>query len=373
MTSDIYSMVNLNQSSGARPAMSTSPANLGIQADVGFADSSRQISQPSANAAQTSGVADQVESVRQSASGQPQSAGSSANDSAPTQSSGGSGRKSGTSTSYSSGKGAKEVVPTIRESATDSGPVFGVVAGWDSRMIYHGYDWIQRGVGSTSDSDSAGIWYTRATVEWQGLAGYIGYLQSDQKVNPRGYKRANNFVDEEFYSEVQAGISYTYAVAPGILDATVGYNAYWVTNDAFVGQNYTAEVYARLAYRQIPFITPSVAVFYLHGEQSYIFPEVEGFVYEARIDGNFKLFSFGSGGFVGLNPHVTFNVDGGYWTGGTESFYPISLQYGLNVPVVLNKNLSFNFHVNYFQSLVDQTNVISNPDVWGGVSVAYKF
>lgn len=263
----------------------------------------------------------------------------------------------------------------MRESALDTGPTFGVVAGWDSRFVYHGEDWIQRGTGSANDSDSSGVYFARATVEWRGIAAYVGYLQSDQKVNPRDVRE-----DDEFYAEAQAGISYTYGIIPNVLDATVGYNAFFLNSESFIGHSYNGEAFARLAYKQIPFITPSITAYYMHGDSgsTVLQPrgpttfDVEGFLYEARIDGNFKLFNIGSEGFVALNPFVTLVVDGGYWSS-SESFKLHNLQYGLNVPIVLNSKISFNLHVNYYQEIIDRAGLISHPDFWGGASVAYKF
>ena len=262
----------------------------------------------------------------------------------------------------------------MRESALDTGPSFGVVAGWDSRMVYHGEDWIQKGIGSQDDSNSAGIYFARATVEWKGFAAFVGYLQSDQEVNPRDIR-----TDSEYYAEIQTGISYTYGIIPDALDASIGYNAYFVNSEAFLGHSYNGEAYVRLAYKKIPFITPSISAFYLHGDSgttvfqpgaSGIF-DVEGFIYEARVDGNFKLFNIGSEGFVALNPFVNLVIDGGFWS--DETFEFNTLQYGLNVPIAINNKLSFNLHINYYQALRDRTGLIAHPEFWGGASVAYRF
>ena len=269
----------------------------------------------------------------------------------------------------------------MRESALDTGPSFGMVAGWDSRMVYHGEDWIQRGTGSPNDSDSSGAWYARASAEWKGFAAYVGYLQSSEKVDPRDVR-----VDNEYYSEFQAGASYTHSVIPGILDASAGYNAFFLNSESFIGYSYNGEAFVRVAYKQIPFITASVSAFYLHGDSGSVVQQqfgtgfipivfdVDGWIYEARIDGNFKLFNFGREGFVALNPFVTLVIDGGRWvTDSDPIFRPHNLQYGLNVPIAVNKSLSFNVNANLYQPLIERDLRISYPEFWGGASVSYKF
>ena len=274
----------------------------------------------------------------------------------------------------SSGKSAKNV--TLGQDAMvtpPTGPTFAVTGGWDSTYWWHGEDNVAKATGATSSANTSGVWYGRVSMEWKGFAAYAGYLQSTEKVLPRDKR-----FGKKYYGETQLGASYTVGLIKD-LDLTVGYNAFFFSSTSFLGHSYQGEAFARAAYHGIPFITPSLSAFYLHtntGSQSFG-PQLggiplTGWMYEARLDGNFKVFNFGDGGSVTLNPYVTLLYDDGYWSGGKNSEFH-NVDYGLNIPIVINKSLVLNLHGGLHSSLISRTTKIYQPDFVGGVSLTYKF
>jgi hypothetical protein len=287
--------------------------------------------------------------------------------------------KAETDTSTSSGKDTKNV--TLGEEAMvapPTGPTFAATGGWESTYWWHGEDNIAKATGATDTNgrNTSSVWYGRVSAEWKGIAAYAGYLQTADKVLPR-YSTS-----KKYYEEVQLGLSYTLGLFRD-LDLTAGYNAFFLPESSFLNHKYQGEAFARLAYKGIPYVTPSLSAFYEHADSPGEGPHVDlsgGWIYEARVDGNFKLFDFGHGGSVGLNPFVTLVYNQGYWL--TKNGIPslgldanefYSIQYGLNVPVKLTQSLTLNLDGNLHTPLISRNSLIKQPDFWGGASLTYKF
>lgn len=260
------------------------------------------------------------------------------------------------------GKSAKNV--SLKEAAIvnpPSGPTFAFTAGWDSRYVYKGLDVLEV---ASDPSESTGVWYGRASMEWAGFAMYAGYLQSDSKVTGRVTP------DNEYYAETQLGASYTLGLVKDVA-VSVGYNAFFFNHSSFVGHDYQGEAFAKVAYTGISWLTPSLLAAYMHADSgSEDAVSLDGWWYEARLDANFPLFTAGNIS-VSINPFVCLGVDGGYNSAEEESFQPYSMEYGVNIPTRIGDHLIVNLHANFGQDLTGDGDTI--PDFWAGASVTYKF
>ncbi len=359
---DIYSVEFAAEAASPRPMLSTQPAAFLFAGDVDFASTPAASSDEDRPARR---IRRHVESD------------------APASTSSG-----------KSGKDAKEIIGNDVNFAAPTGPVFAVTTGWDSVYWYKGLDQVKTaslglnglvltpiGVFKYPNvrSTSSGVWDGRVSVEWQGFAFYAGYLQSDDRILPR----VNPDAGLKYYGETQLGATYTVGVIKHALDLTVGYNAIFFNDRDFWGHDYQGEAFAKVSYTQIPFITPSFLASYMHSDSGssgtfsgyfpFVLPrgpvDLTGWWYEARLDGNVTLFS--SGDFsVGLNPFVVCGIDGGYNTSGANSFRPYTMEYGVNIPTRLNKNLTLTLHANFSERLVTGLTI---PSFWGGASITYKF
>ena len=259
------------------------------------------------------------------------------------------------------GKGVVPLAPAT------PGPEWAVSAGGNSRYMFKGRDNVDW---STNEPADSSVWYAKVAMAWQGLGVSVGYLQAVDETVPRMSDDRNG----EYYSEVLAGINYTSSIIGGILDATVGYNAYFFPEDSFWGGDYQGEAFAQLAYVQIPHLRPSITYSYFHAD-TYV--DLEGYFLEARIDGDFKVFDNGTVS-VGINPYVSVGYDGIEYTGEGADWSAVEI--GLRVPITINDNLIIALNGSYGWDLGNDQSSYSTTGPWndevgfvGGASVTYRF
>ena len=269
---------------------------------------------------------------------------------------------SGGAAGVASGKGTIDKNPVLATPAPK--PEFTISAGWDSKYMFKGFDNIAGS--SVERPDDVGIWYTKATMTYQGLGFFLGYLQADSKTTPKYNPEGGS----DYYSEVIMGVNYTAAIVGGVLDGTVGYNMYYLPNGDYWNNDYQGEVWARLAYVQIPWLTPSVTYSYFHADNDIL----TGHALEFRLDSKFSLYEGNSFG-VGLNPYVMANLDSDFNTAGTNWG---GVEVGLSVPVTIGNNLILALSGSYGWDAGDDVNYYGGrpPEregFWGGASVTYRF
>lgn len=271
-------------------------------------------------------------------------------------------RTSGGASGVASGKGMIDKNPVV---ATEPPrPEFTFTAGWDSKYVFKGFDNIAGS--SVERPDDVGIWYTKATMTYQGLGLLLGYLQADSKTTPKYNPNGGS----DYYSEVIMGVNYTAAIIGGVLDSTVGYNMYYLPNGDYWNNDYQGEVWARLAYVQFPWLTPSVTYSYFHADNDIL----TGHSVEFRLDSKFSLYNGNSFG-IGLNPYVSANLDSDFNTSGTNWG---GVEVGLSLPITIGQNFILALSGSYGWDMGDDVNYYGGrpPErdgVWGGVSATYRF
>lgn len=267
-----------------------------------------------------------------------------------------------------SAKSPKGVVGPVAQ-LPEAGPEFTFTAGWDSRYMFKSLDNIDSS--SVGDVENS-IWYTRLAATYKGFGFSLGYLQAAEKTNPS--RDLSN--DKAFYSEIILGANYTFSLVDQVLEATVGYNAYFFPEEGFWGGSYQGEAYARLSYVQIDHFTPSVTYSYFHSDASSL---DNSYWIDFRLDGDFDLFTVGSVK-VGLNPYAAVGFDGHYNANGNDWS---AVEVGVRIPITLSDNLVLALSANYGWDLGQEDNNgirrssfgTSGSEVgfWGGASLTYKF
>lgn len=275
---------------------------------------------------------------------------------------GGGSTKTGSSGGGASGKGMIDKNPVVTPASPK--PEFTISAGWDSKYMFKGFDNIAGS--SVERPDDVGIWYTKATMTYQGFGFLLGYLQADSKTTPK----YNPDGGSDYYSEVIMGVNYTAAIVGGVLDGTVGYNMYYLPNGDYWNNDYQGEVWARLAYVQFPWLTPSVTYSYFHADNDIL----TGHAVEFRLDSKFSIYDGTSFG-VGLNPYVSANLDSDFNTSGTNWG---GVEVGLSVPITIGNNLILALSGSYGWDAGDDVNYYGGrpPEregLWGGASLTYRF
>jgi hypothetical protein len=273
---------------------------------------------------------------------------------------GGGGKKG--SSGVSSGKGMIDKNPVVVAEAPK--PEFTISAGWDSKYVFKGFDNIAGS--SVERPDDIGVWYAKATMTYQGFGFLLGYLQADDRTTPK----YNPDGGSDYYSEVIMGVNYTAALVGGVLDATVGYNMYLLPNGDYWANDYQGEIWARLAYVQIPWITPNITYSYFHAENDIL----TGHSVEFRLDSSFSLYSGDSFG-IGLNPYVSANLDSDFNAAGTNWG---GVQVGLSLPITIGDNFILALSGNYGWDGGSDVNYYGGrpPErdgFWGGASATYRF
>jgi hypothetical protein len=266
---------------------------------------------------------------------------------------------SSTSTSYSS----KEVVTKnpMMETAAPAGPEFAITAGWDSQYMFKGLDNVR--ASSFGGRDESSIWYAKFTAAYEGFGFNLGYLMATEESDPR----FSPVERSEYYSEVIAGANYTASIIGGVLDGTIGYNAYFFPEEDFWGTDYQGELWARLAVVACPYVTPSFTYSYFHADEKIL----EGHFFEFRLDTSIPVYE-GSGFKVAVNPYASVSYDQDYnGVGGDWN----SIETGVKVPISIGDNLIVALSGNYGWDIGDDRSNFDKgfDDFWGGVSVTYRF
>lgn len=265
-----------------------------------------------------------------------------------------------TRTSYSS----KEVVtknPVVEPPAAALGPEIALTVGWDSQYMFKGLDNVR--ASSFSGRDESSIAYAKLTAAYQGFGFNLGYLSAVEESDPRFSPTERS----EYYSEIIAGANYTASIIGGVLDGTIGYNAYFFPEEDFWGTGYQGELYARLALVNIPFVTPNFVYSYFHSEEEIL----EGHFFEFRLDSSIPVYE-GSGFKISVNPYFSVSYDQDYnGVGGDWN----SIETGIKVPVSIGDHLIIALSGNYGWDIGDNRSNFDRgfDDFWGGVSVTYRF
>lgn len=262
-----------------------------------------------------------------------------------------------------SGKTVIDKNPAVAQTEAPK-PVFTVTAGWDSKYVFKGFDNVAGS--SVERPDDVGIWYGKVGMAYQGFGATIGYLQADQETTPK----YNPTGGSDYYSEVILGVNYTAALIGGVLDATVGYNMYLFPNGDYWANDYQGEAWLKLAYVQIPHLTPNITYSYFHADNDVL----SGQVIEFRLDSNFDLYDGGSFS-VGINPYAMTNLDMDFNADGTNFG---GVEAGIRLPVAIGNNLVVALSGSYGWDLGEDTNYYGGrppkrDGFWGGVSATYKF
>lgn len=272
--------------------------------------------------------------------------------------------RSSTTTHSHTHTSSKEVVldkNPVMETPAPAGPEIALTVGWDSQYMFKGLDNIR--ASSFSGQDESSIWYGKLSLAYEGFGFNIGYLQAAEESDPRFSRVARS----EYYSEVVAGVNYTASIIGGVLDATIGYNAYYFPEEDFWGTDYQGELWARLALVNIPFVTPNFVYSYFHSDKEIL----EGHFFEFRLDSSIPVYDGGSFK-IAVNPYVSVSYDqdyngiGGDWN---------SIETGIKVPITIGANFIIALSANYGWDIGDgRSNFdLGDDDFWGGVSVTYRF
>ncbi|RBP42626.1 hypothetical protein DES53_106335 [Roseimicrobium gellanilyticum] len=283
--------------------------------------------------------------------------------SAPVASSRRSSGSSSTSTRTTSSYSSKEVVTKnpVVETAAPAGPEFAFTAGWDSQYMFKGLDNVR--ASSFGGRDESSIWYAKFSAAYEGFGFNLGYIMAAEESDPR----FSPVERSEYYSEVVAGVNYTASIIGGVLDGTIGYNAYFFPEEDFWGTGYQGELYARLALVNIPFVTPNFVYSYFHSEEEIL----EGHFFEFRLDSSIPVYE-GNGFKVAVNPYASISYDQDYnGVGGDWN----SIETGVKVPISIGDHLIVALSGNYGWDIGDDRSNFDKgfDDFWGGVSVTYRF
>ena len=243
-------------------------------------------------------------------------------------------------------------------------------AGWESTYMFKGLDNIRNSSLNADGSleDDMGVWYAKLGMQYKGLGLSVGYLQGDGKTLPgrQNFRVAGNKLvgHDAYYGETILGANYTVAVVPDALELTVGYNAYFFNDSDFWRTGYQGELWGRLAYTQIPFVTPSVVYSYFHGGGV-----IDGQYLEFRLDSNVPLYNSDSFS-VGLNPYASVGYDMEYNAGNNDWS---GLELGLRIPFAVGEHLIISLDGHYGWDINDAHANYDEVGFWGGVAVTYKF
>ena len=317
--------------------------------------------------------------------------------------------KSGTTAVVDNSKDSKDHKQTPPPLvAAAPGPQFSISAGYETRYIYHGLDIISfntlpaltdRG-GLSRNFQSSGIAYTNADVTYQGLHLGVEYLNSVSRVIP--YLQAINSqgafignLSKKYYDEVDINLDYTVAIVANILDATLGYDSFIIPNNDFKGTNYQGELLFRLAYKQIPYVTPNFTFYHDFSLQhNDTVGNLNGSLVEFRLDGTVPIIKKENFALT-FAPYVSsiYNINYLNYTGTRDGNVGgiSSLQTGIRLPLTIAKHFTITPYGNYGMDLtptqrnaaglLDRTpidNFTGNgfgerTHFWGGVTVTYSF
>ena len=289
-------------------------------------------------------------------------------------------------------KDHKQTSPLLAAAAP--GPQFSISAGFETRYIYHGLDVISFNTRPLPGQQfqSSGIAYTNADISFKGLHFGVEYLNSVDQVVPFLQTTTSHGVrvadyTERYYNELDLDLDYTVAIVANILDATLGYNSYIIPNNNFKGTNYQGELLFRLAYKQIPFVTPSFTFYHDFSEEhNNQFGDLNGSLVEFRLDGTVPIIKKDSFALT-FAPYVSsiYNIDYLNYTGQRDGNIGgiSSLQTGIRLPVTFAKHFTVTPYGNYGMDLTaDNRLPIDNfsgrafgerTHFWGGVTVTYSF
>ncbi len=266
--------------------------------------------------------------------------------------------------STSTGSSSKEVVMSknpVIDTPAPLGPEIAFTAGWDSQYMFKGLDNVR--ASSFSGRDESSIWYAKLSAAYEGFGFNLGYIMAVEQSDPR----FSPVERSEYYSEVIAGANYTASIIGGVLDVTVGYNAYFFPEEDFWGTDYQGELFARVALVSIPFVTPNFVYSYFHSDEEIL----EGHFFEFRLDSSIPVYDGGSFK-VAVNPYVSVSYDedynglGGDWN---------SIETGIKVPITIGDHFILALSGNYGWDIGDNRSNFDKgfDDFWGGVSVTYRF
>ena len=214
----------------------------------------------------------------------------------------------------------------------------------------------------------------------------------------------------KLYKEIDINLDYTVGIIANVLDATVGYNSYIIPDHDFKGTNYQGEAFGRLTYKQIPYIRPNITYFrYISDARGYEFVQenqnnskgldpaqgrgfftreigeyLNGNYVEARLDSEIPLFKLGEGS-VKFSPYALVSVNDGYLTKEIASHDQYTefntFETGFKIPVPIGDHFSVTPYLNYGYDISEhhEANTFRGTlppfkeDVWGGVTLSYRF
>ena len=271
-------------------------------------------------------------------------------------------RRSSTSTHTTSSYSSKDVVTKnpkgpVMEQQVEAGPEFALTVGWDSQYMFKGLDNVR--ASSFGGRDESSIAYGKFTAAYKGFGFNLGYLSAVEESDPRFAPEQRS----EYYSEIIAGANYTASIIGGVLDGTVGYNAYFFPEEDFWGTGYQGELWARLALVACPYVTPSFTYSYFHSEEEIL----EGHFFEFRLDTSIPVYE-GNGFKVAVNPYASISYDQDYNGAGGDWN---SIETGIKVPITIGEHLIVALSGNYGWDIGDDRSNFDKgfDDFWGGVSV----
>lgn len=273
---------------------------------------------------------------------------------------------SSSTTTSTSSYSSKDVVTKnpkgpVMETAVEAGPEFALTVGWDSQYMFKGLDNVR--ASSFGGRDESSIAYGKFTAAYKGFGFNLGYLSAVEESDPR----FSPVERSEYYSEIIAGANYTASIIGGVLDGTIGYNAYYFPEEDFWGTDYQGELWARLALVACPYVTPSFTYSYFHADEKIL----EGHFFEFRLDTSIPVYE-GNGFSVAVNPYASISYDQDYnGVGGDWN----SIETGIKVPISIGDHLIVALSGNYGWDIGDDRSNFDKgfDDFWGGVSVTYRF
>jgi len=261
-------------------------------------------------------------------------------------------------------------------------PIEQKVEKWWSADLSFGYDsmYVFRGVSVLGTSASDGLIWTNLSGTYNvitnlsittGVWWANSYNQSGGANYPGG-----------FYNELDAYASVTYSAGP--VDLSVGYIYYNYPYLAPGGLYDTHEITLGLAYTALPYVTPSLTMYYDCGRY-------QGWYGELRVDGEIPVY----GDIITLNPSFWTSVDfgsvrkafagenlttGAVDLGGTAGFNDIGV--GLKAVIKVNEVISVSPYVKASFPIGTGTAINANygqhfngssEKVWAGTNVTFSF
>ncbi len=278
-------------------------------------------------------------------------------------------------------------------------PIFSISTGIESRYIFHGLDIISFNTDqrNSRDTHTSAIYYVGADAAYKGAHFGVTYVQSFDRLHPYLTSVFFGQNNKEFYQELDFNLDYTAHVVANILDVTVGYNSYVFLDSGFKGSNYQGEVLFRLAYKQIPYITPSFTYYdYVSEFHDTRVGSLNGSLTEFRIDGLFPVYKSPEVS-VSFAPYVSsvYNINYLNWdhptaiNSGNNVGGWSYLETGIKIPVTIAKHFTVTPYANYGTDLTsgDTTPINSHAYhdktgfgiygektlFWFGVTASYNF